>query len=86
MTTKQNPNDIFWLARYTFNAINPMLEPLDAKIHLAVEYGGRFEGITVYVHANSDSEVLASTYGASTTRQVDAMVGTLHRLTVKAAA
>ena len=68
MTThNDNPNDVFWLARYAHNTLAPVIEALpgqtdtvNAYLYLGISEHPQYGCLNIYVHTNGlDSGVIA---------------------------
>jgi broad specificity phosphatase PhoE len=83
---KDNPNDVFWLARYAHNTLNPVIAKLPgqddkrfAYLYLGITEHKFYGGLNIYVHGNGlDNMVDSHTYRV-TKESVDDMAERLPR-------
>lgn len=85
-STKSNPNDTFWLARYTHNTLTPVIESLpgqddkvNAYLYLGLSSNPQFGGLNIYVHQRGLEGLVDSCTYQVTKESVDVMAERLPR-------
>lgn len=87
MTSPQhNPNDVFWLARYAHNTLNPVIANLPgqddkrfAYLYLGITEHKFHGGLNIYVHGNELDGMIDSQIFRVTKETIDDMAARLPR-------
>lgn len=74
-----NPNDIFWVARYAYNEVSPLVREGE-RLQIILDMGGKWPGVQVWIFPPDNSEITTYKSHITTKEQVDQFVATLQPL------
>lgn len=64
--------EIFWLAKYAYATLEPLMGPLDTNLRIELVFSGEFPGIDIWVHPNNRAVDSDFQTGVTTWQAVEA--------------